>query len=258
MTNHTFQKRFTLLFSFIIGSVLFANAQYGNEWIIPTQKYVKIKVSAEGLYSIDYNQVVSANLTSGTINPNRFQLFNKGKQIPVLVSGDQISFGNTDKITFLGQPNDASLDKSLYTTSSDLPNSEISLFEDVNYYFLTYSETIDGLRYQTKTISSAGLSPENYVVYNSRLNLYNTYYPGAYILEQMSFSEFIAGEGYFGATYGKGQTVSHNLNTPFFAINSNLDTRLSYYVAGRSNSASGSRKGNHHLNLSLNNTTVAL
>jgi hypothetical protein len=256
MTINSIQKNFSLLSLFVLVFVFSANAQYGNEWINSTQKYVKIKISTEGLYGIDYNQIIQSGIVTGTINPNKFQLFNKGKQVPLLISGDQINFGNTDKITFYGQPNDASLDKSLYNNPNDLPNSDVSLFEDVNYYFLTYSDS-NGLRYQNKSISNVGLTPENYVIYNSRLNLSDTYYAGEALVDALSLSEFITGEGYMGPTFGKGQTVNYNLNTPFYATNTNLTPITSYYVAGRSFSASGTIKGTHHLKITVNNAVVA-
>lgn len=257
MTHLTFKKCLALLFFLIIFTHYSAHAQFGNEWINRSQKYVKIKISAEGLYSVTYNQIVQAGFTSNSIDPKKFQLFTKGKQVPLIISGNQNTFETTDNVRFYGQTNDASLDKILYQNATDLPNNEVSLYEDANYYFLTYSETVNGLRYQNKTISNNGLTPESYIVANSRLNLSSNYYPGAYIFDVITYSEYIAGEGYLGATYGRGQTATYNLNTPSFAPSTNFETTASFYVAGRSASNSGNRRGNHHLKVTANNITVA-
>lgn len=256
MIHRTIKKCLALLFVFSVITHYTAHAQLGNEWIKPSQKYVKIKISTDGLYSITYNQIVQAGLTLNTIDPKKFQLFNKGKQVAIMVSGNQTIFSNADNIIFYGQANDASLDKILYKNPNDLPNNEVSLFEDVNYYFLTYSETENGLRYQNKTISNSGLTPESYIITNSRLNFSNKYYPGAYIFDVITYSEYIAGEGYLGETYGRGQTASYNLNTPKYASNTNFETSASFYVAGRSSSNSGNSRGNHHLKITANNVTI--
>jgi hypothetical protein len=257
MFNRIALKCLALILFFSIGFNVAIKAQFGNEWIKPTQKYVKIKVSTEGLYSITYAQMVQAGLTPNTIDPKKIQLFNKGKQVALMVSGNQNTLENSDKITFYGQANDASLDKVLYKTQSDLPNPEVSLFEDANYYFLTYSETENGLRYQNKSISNAGLTPESYVITNSRLNLKSNYYSGLYIFAEITYSEYIAGEGYLGETYGMGQNLNYTLNTPYFATGTNFDSNASFYIAGRSNAQSSNAKGNHHLNVKINNITLA-
>lgn len=255
MINRIASKCLTLILFFSIGFIFAAKAQFGNQWIKPLQKYVKIKVNTQGLYSINFAQITQAGLTPNTIDPKKFQLFNKGNQVALFVSGNQVNFGNADNITFYGEPNNASLDKILYTTPSDLPNNEVSLFEDANYYFLTYSETENGLRYQNQTISSVGLTPETYLVYNSRLNFANNYYPGQLILASMTLSEYIAGEGFLGNTYDLNGNQTHTLNTPNVALAANYQATLAYYVAGRSN-ANATTGLNHHLKFSLNNLTL--
>lgn len=257
MIYNTFKKCLALLFFFSVITHYTTKAQLGNEWIKASQKYVKIKISTEGLYSISYTQIMQAGLTTSTIDPKKIQLFNKGKQVPLLVSGNQTTLTPTDNVTFYGQANDASLDKILYPKQTDLPNSEVSLFEDANYYFLTYSETENGLRYQIKNISKNGLTPENFVIAKSRLNLSSSYYPGAYLFAEITYSEYIAGEGYLGGTYGRGKSTSINLNTPNFAPNTGFETLASYYVAGRSDSQSGNIRGNHHLKITANGVTAA-
>ncbi len=236
----------------------FLKAQsFGNEWIIPSQKYVKIKISDEGLFGIDVNQIVQSGLITQNIDPKKFQLFNKGKEVAILVTGDADNvFDGNDKIIFYGKPNDASLDKALYNNLADLPNDEVSLYENDNYYFLTYSNNINGLRLREFQQNNTGLTEENWIIAKSRINLTDSYYPGEFILSAMSLSEYIEGEGYMSNTFGKGQTSNLNLNTPDITASS-FQTQLSFYVAGRSNASSTNANGfNHHLRVSLNNNTV--
>lgn len=231
-------------------------AQYGNEWINFSQKYVKIKISAEGLFHITYNQITDAGLINGTIDPNKFQLFNKGVQVPVIITGSSDNtFDEADKILFYGNTNDGSLDKTLYSKIEDQPNDEVSLFEDNNYYFLTYAST-NGLRYNNTVLSANGLQPENFIIDKVRLNFATNYYPGQFIVAEMSLSEYIEGEGYLGNLNSMGNTLSYTLNTPNFSSTQNHSPNLSFYVAGRSNAVSQSNLGNHHLNVSFNGSLV--
>ncbi|OAQ42236.1 hypothetical protein A5893_03740 [Pedobacter psychrophilus] len=231
--------------------------QYGNEWIDFSQKYAKITINNEGLFKITYDDVIAKNLFLGNLDPNKFQIFNKGIEIPLMITGSQDGkFDQRDEIFFYGNKNDASLDKILYTNLSDLPNDEISLFTNENFYFLTYSPTKTGLRYQISNLPSTGLTPENYVIARDRLNFDSNYYPGEYILDAMSLSEYIEGEGYLGSSISKGQVLNYQLNTSNF-ITSNYPSSVSIYIAGRSNAASTNSNGNnHHFRLINNSTTL--
>jgi hypothetical protein len=250
----TFTFLFLLLF---IGNQAISQT-FGNEWINFSQKYLKLKISEEGLFKITYDDVVAKNLQIGTIDPHKFQIFNKGIQTPLLITGTNDGvFNQGDIIYFYGNKNDASLDKILYNNQNDLPNEEVSLFNDDNFYFLTYHPNQNGLRYTISNEPNSGLTSEPFIIAKERLNFANTYYNGEFILEGMSLSEYIEGEGYLGGAFGKGQSLSYNLNTSDFINTPTYQPKLSFYVAGRSNASSTNSTGqNHHLRLSLGSTTL--
>lgn len=228
--------------------------KYGNEWIDYSLKYSKISVNKEGLYKITFDDVVSKNLFPGQLNPEKFQLFNKGVEIPIFMSGDQDgSFDQGDELYFYGNKNDASLDKILYASSNDLPNNEVSLFTDNNYYFLTYNPNKNGLRYQISNLAQTGLISEPFIIAKDRLNFDSSYYSGEYILDAMSLSEYTEGEGYLGPTISsKEQALNYQLNTSNF-IHTGYGATLSFYIAGRSNASSTNSSGkNHHFRVSNN------
>src|SRR5690606_17936145 len=81
------------------------------------------------------------------------------------------------------------------------------------------------------------------------------YYPGEYILQGMSLSEYIEGEGYLGPLFGLGGSFNTTLNTPNFINTSEFQSTFSFYVAGRSNALSTSGK-NHHLTVSAYGTQL--
>ncbi len=238
------------------GQNMFAQTLFGNEWINFNQTYVKIKISQEGLYKVTFNQLSQAGFITQGFNPKNIQVFNKGKQIPVLVSGESDnSFDAQDEVLFYANTNNADLDKVLYENPNDLPNEEVSLFSDENYYFLTYNSTQPGLRYQIPNLSTSGLTPESYIIYKSRLNFASNYYPGEYILEAMSLSEYIEGEGYLGSLLSKAQTANYNLSTPNAVSTAEFSPSFSFYMAGRSNALSTNSGGNnHHLKLVVNSS----
>lgn len=251
-----FKKLLTLIYLTIFSFICYGQ-QYGNEWINFTQNYVKITISSEGLYKITYDDIISKNLFSGNLDPNKFQIFNKGIEIPLIITGSQDGkCDQGDEVFFYGNRNDASLDKILYTNTIDLPNSDINLFTNENFYFLTYSPSKNGLRYQMSNLPSSGLTPENYIVAKDRLNFDTDYYPGEYILEAMSLSEYTEGEGYLGSLMSKGQAINYQLNTSNF-VNSSFTSTLSFYIAGRSNASSTNNLGkNHHFRISNGSTTL--
>lgn len=238
---------FFLFLLLTISSNSFAQL-YGNEWVNFTQKYFKITISTEGIYKITYQDLQNLQLTSGIINPNYLRLFCKGKEIPIYITGStDNSFDSGDILYFYGNKNDASLDKVLYQNQNDLPNEQNSLFTDDNYYFLTYSDGVNGLRYQINNFSNSAAPTESYLIKKQRINFTDSYYPGAYLLDAMSLSEYIEGEGYLGSILSKGQSVSYFFNTNDFYTLSSYIPKLSLYVAGRSNAASTQTNGvNHH------------
>ncbi len=256
MLKLKFIRVFLLLSCLFFCNHLYAQP-FGNEWIVPSQKYVKIKISEEGLYGIDVNQVIQAGLVTQNINPKKFQLFNKGKEVAILVTGDtDNNFDSNDKIVFYGKANDASLDKVLYNNPADLPNDEVSLFENDNYYFLTYNESRDGLRIKEFAETNNGLTEESFILSKSRVNFSDSYYPGEFILSAMSLSEYIEGEGFMSNTFAKGQSTNLNINVADI-VSSSFQPQLSFYVAGRSNASSTNASGfNHHLRILLNNNIV--
>src|SRR5690606_17485738 len=123
------------------------------------------------IYQLSYNDIINSEITNnGEINPKHFQLFNKGIEIPLIISGSEDDkFDPQDAIYFYGRGNNADLDKKMYSSENHIPNTNVSLFEDENYYFLAYNNEKEGLRY---AIPSNIASPTtlSYVVTKSRLD----------------------------------------------------------------------------------------
>jgi flagellar hook assembly protein FlgD len=252
------KKKIYLLFLILIINFKVFSQNFGNEWINYNLKYSKITISAEGIYKITFNEVLAKNFAAGNLNPNNFRLFSKGIEIPLYITGTQDNaFNQGDLIYFYGTKNDAYLDKILYNNPLDLPNDDVSLFSDDNIFFLTYDINGTGLRFDLQNLNGNGLIEENFIIGLERQNFANAYYPGAFILEGMSLSEYTMGEGYLGGTLSKGQVVNYQFNTSNFISTLNNENKLSFYFAGRSNASSINSQGlNHHLRINANNITL--
>ncbi|TZF83635.1 hypothetical protein FW774_09160 [Pedobacter sp. BS3] len=247
-----------LLVFICLFAILPTNAQtpYGNDWINFTQTYFKIKVAEDGIYRINQSQLQQAGVSISSINPKNIQMFYRGKEIALYVSGeDDNQFNNQDFIEFYGKKNDGGLDKPLYSNPNDQPHDYYSLYTDTSAYFLTWSATTQGKRYQNVRLSNVGLSPEPYFMYQAYTYFTDGgYYPGNYILAALSLSEYTEGEGFLGALISKGTSQIKTLSTPGLYTGTVQSIQAETYVAGRSNAGTSNSQGmNHHFRIEVSN-----
>ena len=107
-----------------------AQFRYGNEWIVPTQSYAKISIREDGVYRLTYTELVRAGFASDTINPKNLQLFHRGHELAIEVSGDEDGrFDKSDFIQFYAEKNKGELDSLVYYHTTRA-NPYKSLFSD--------------------------------------------------------------------------------------------------------------------------------
>lgn len=245
-----------LTFLQIVG---YAQTPYGNDWINHNQAYYKIKVVNKGIYRITASQLGQYYSNLNSLDPKNFQIYKNGIEQAIYVHGQaDNSFDSNDFIEFYGEGNDGRLDTELYVNANDQPHKYYSLFTDTAAYYLTYAPNVAGKRIQNFKASTSGLNPEAYILSKSLKVFTDAYYQGRYIIAHMSLSDYQAGEGFLGAVYGKGQTQSNSLNTPFLYTGSGASSiNLETYVAGRSDADSPHpQRYNHHLRIGINNGTT--
>ncbi len=243
-----------LLISFFICSNLAAQTPYGNDWIVFSQTYYKIKIAENAVYRVNQSQLQNLGAPLATILAKNLQLFHNGKEVAMYVSGEADNrIDPQDFLEFYGEKNDGKLDKSLYTNPEDQPHDYYSLYTDTAAYFLTWSATVGGKRYANTQISASGLSPEPYFMY--RASAFFTdggYYPGEYILAAESLSEYTEGEGFLGSLYGNGGSQIRSVPTPGLYTLPAGASQAEIFVAGRSNAATTNAQGfNHHLRVEV-------
>lgn len=183
-----------LLFWSILLSVSSLNAQnFGNEWIISSQKYFKIKIGKAGIYRIDYPSLIPAakdmKLELTDVNPKKWQMFYKGKEVPIYVAGESDNiFNSADFIEFYAGTNDGELDKELYKNPNYLANDRYSVITDTSCYYLTFLP------------STSSTVPRHMKNYNN--TNYSAYSEVPYFLHE-AYSQYVT-----TYNYGKGFDVS--------------------------------------------------
>lgn len=250
------------IFFVIIALSYVVYSQFGNEWVDFNRKYYKIPVATTGIYRITYNTLVNAGIPVATLDPRQFQIFARGKEIPIYVHGENDGiFHPNDYIEFYGRANDAWLDTAVYY-NSEPPNKDISLFSDTIFYFLTWNPTsINNRRLTLETDRNfAGYQAEPYVIYRVRQNYYSTYYDGEtdyYGITDMRYTEV---EGWFDvpmsinpAAPGQPQTYTKQVMTPF-VFSSGPPASVQIRLCGASNYAMANP--DHHIRISFFNQTI--
>lgn len=140
-----------------------SHAQTSNSWISYGQPYYKIKIAGEGIYRLTHADLQAAGIPVGTIDPRRFNLFHRGVEQAINVTGQNDAvFDPADVIEFFGKRNDGTLDADLYKTPGDQPHGHYNLFSDTTAYFLTWNPLpVAGKRMDTFfEVNSLGLPAE--------------------------------------------------------------------------------------------------
>ncbi len=198
-----------LIFSLsLCGSV---SAQtYGNEWINFSQQYYRFSVVQDGVYRISYSTLVASGIPLASIDPRRFQVFARGEEQYVHISGENDGFFNSgDYIEFYAKHNDGWFDTCMYAVSSDQPNADLSLFNDTIYYFFTWNSSITNRRLAPEIDKNfTGYTAENYFWYHSRSNYYSTYYAGETDGYGVTVPEYVNTEGWFNAAFDPFNTYN--------------------------------------------------
>jgi len=226
---------------------------YGNEWIDYSQKYYQFKISSTGVYKIDYQTLLDANIPLSTINPANFQLFAKGQEQPIYIEGggDGV-FDPTDYILLYAQHNDGWLDTAFYKGSDNQPNPYYSLINDTLIYYLSWNNQQNNLRYQEEN----AIDFNNYFsapyVWKTSLEFFNSnYYDGEILTGGATDPEYAPTEGYMDRAINIGQQRNYSLRASNI-YRSGPAASFEFKLAGASDWAP-LRNGDHHLRLSIGN-----
>ncbi|RMG78339.1 MAG: hypothetical protein D6707_09985, partial [Bacteroidetes bacterium] len=257
------RRGFLWLFIFLF-FIHTAFSQNGNEWINYSQTYFKIPVVEKGIYRIDYNTLSTALTSVGkdpsTFNPQNFQIYARGKEIPIYVFGEADGFLHpTDYIEFYAYPNDSWLDTAIYENPSDIPNPYFNLYNDTIHYFLTWNNVTNNLRFSeyNNTSFPPSSSAVSYFLKTTVTQNSVNYNPGWLDANNKGEPTFTAGEGFvFPRIDGAGNSQTFSLNTPNTATGIVPSARLRTGVVSFSDPNDTNVPFDHHVTMSITNNVL--
>jgi hypothetical protein len=188
----------TLAFTQIVDGL---DTLYGHEWISNENPYLKLTLTEDNFYRIDYQSLVDQGWPVATINSEDYRLFHLGEAVPYYSTAEEGNpLASGDFLLFYGQGNRGELDQHLYRNPEQQQlNPEYSLFSDKATYYLSWQSGGGGLRYNTLANDLTNLpSAEPYVWKQAKeifsANFMKEYYrfSGA----TLYYSHFGTGEGY--------------------------------------------------------------
>ncbi|MDJ1485963.1 C25 family cysteine peptidase [Cytophagaceae bacterium YF14B1] len=216
---------------------------YGNEWINYAQQYYKIPITQRGMYRLTYQELQQLGLPLANVDPRRIQIFHRGVEQAITVSGEADAFFNeNDYIEFYGKGNDGTLDSELYRPTNAQPHKYFSLYSDTTYYFLTW-RLDNGLGKRMPTVTEANtnnLPAESYHWDEKLLLLTSEYdegklYPEYLGTAKASHSFYDYGEGWTGARKNKFESVDYTLTGLTNVGSPTVKPKLEVLVTGRNN-----------------------
>ena len=176
------------------GGVSYAQSgPVGNEWIVPGQRYFKIKITQDGIYKLNYQYLTAAGITG--VAPSQLQIWRRGREIAAYGGGNQAVLDATTYLEFYGQRNDGRLDGELYKNPRDQPHPYYSFYTDTAAYFITWSPNRGGRR-MAQPVAAGGVA-HPHRLYN-QLNLKVPYFLDAPAQADVYLPWVVPGEGYFG------------------------------------------------------------
>lgn len=259
------QKEFTYQFVRKISFVLlvffsfnsFAQPYY-NSWINYSQQYYKFKVSSNNLYRIDSLALFNAGVPINSIDPRNIQVFARGQEIPLFVSGENDGVFNTgDFIEFYGKKNDGWFDEGFYGGVANQPNPYYSLINDTINYFLTWNNSIANSRYTVENDTNYSVYTPTPYFEKEVTKVYSTSYFWGKTLLIGNTSEnqfgYDPAEGWFDAPYTLNGFTAKALNT-LNAYGLAGNAKLKTTVLGESDFSSV--LPDQHLRVQLGSTTI--
>lgn len=215
----------------LFGTVAIAQP-YGNEWINHTQKYLKIRITSEGIYRIDSTSLSNALSAVGTslssIDPRNLQVFREGAEEYIYVQGESDGVFNTnDFVEFYARGNDGKPDSVLFGATLQ-SNPYVSLFNDTAVYFLTWNNATNNRRLtlandtalSTYTPVPSFIDEEYFIGRGS-------YFAGVTDILDVTDPDYLNTEGYFDYEFYYGGSTSHAVSTRnAYAGNADVELRV--------------------------------
>lgn len=248
-----------LLVCLLLTHQIHAQTTYGNEWINPTQPYLRLAVSQTGWYRLNANDIQKQGIDLSTIQPQSLQLFRRGQEVSILVEGENDGrLDTTDFVGFYGQRNDGQTDTSLYESPRLMPHPHYSLYSDTAAYFLTWASRESGVSMTGKRIPQLTSTPLPATAdyhYEQHLQLFTNEYPagaiypaGAWYDTGYIMTPYDEGEGWTGSMLSLNQWGSAGVQATTPIRSRMAEASVEILFVGR-------YSGPHHVEVWVGTTT---
>ncbi|MBK7667244.1 MAG: hypothetical protein IPJ32_07760 [Sphingobacteriaceae bacterium] len=235
---------------------------YSNEWINFSNKHYKFPIGKTGFYRIDSLALANSGINVSSLNPKNFQLFIKGKEVPLFIYGESDNILNdTDYVEFYAERNDGQFDSSLYYNITYLPNRYVSLFNDTIYGFLTWNSLTTNKRIIQETdTATSSYTPAPYFYTDRVYTNKNEYNYVEEFYSNTSDPRYTQAEGY-GILLEEGQVFNTNLNPANIYTQTALPVQIQIHFSGSNNDVNISGNYEHEIKAVIydaTNTPVTL
>ena len=239
---------------FFFKTIFSQTLPYGNEWIVYSQQYYKIKLYKEGVYRVDASTLSNAGINTSSIDCRNFQLFIRGQEQFIHVRDSNLNnlLDGTDFLEFYGNMNDASFDSSMYYQTSFLVNPWLSVVQDTAVAFLTWNNNFNNKRYTTQSDTSFSLYTPSQWFYSHVVHTNRTagYFVGGYNSIGQVDSRYTSCEGWtdYGPVLGSTKTIE--VFTPeLFQGGGPTQINLTYLSSSANTQLLSNPMGDHHLKM---------
>ncbi len=214
---------------------------FGHEWINFNQQYWKIPTTETGIYQISRRDLDAAGFPVGTVDPRRIQLFHRGQEQAIFISGEgNAVFDEGDYVQFYGQRNDGTLDAELYQPASAMPHAHYNLYSDTTAYFITWRLDNGFGKRMASFYEAPGTLPAETYYLEENLTVLNNEYSAGQLYEQGSSNEamyghYDVGEGWTDAPVPQFTSKDYTLTGINNVVTTGPKPVLEVVVAGRNN-----------------------
>ncbi|MGA9407763.1 MAG: C25 family cysteine peptidase, partial [Bacteroidota bacterium] len=123
-------------------------------WFNTTAKYIKLAIPNDGIYRITQSQLDSVYPSIVSIDPRTFQVFDRGKEIPIFVSGDSDGvFNPGDYLEFPALRNYTGKQRIITTALADEYNEYLNRYTDSTILWLTWGSK-NGMRVSQNPVNT--------------------------------------------------------------------------------------------------------
>jgi hypothetical protein len=223
-----------------------------GSWIDYNADYLKVGVVKDAIYRLDFSTLKAYGVPVGTLDPRSFKIYNKGKQIPIYVRGEQdLHFDSTDYVEFFGRRNFGDARYREIAPYNSAHYDYLNLYSDTSVYWLQWSGGIGG-RLDT-LLQLNGTATDTTRYFDQFLHAERDLYYAA-VLDggelRMNYPEILENETWFEGYLGVGKVSQNFTVTELFP---NKPARVFAKVLSISSSISLNA---HNVSLSINSYTT--